>query len=530
LAARLLRLAFPLTPRLALMATTTGLATAASARTKFAFLELGVGELQQRLASGRLTSRTLTLAYLSRIDAHDRKGPRLHSVLATNADAVSIAAELDRERKAGKLRGTLHGIPVLIKDSIATGDKMPTTAGALALQGVLAARDAALVQKLRAAGAIVLGKTNLSEWANIRSPRASSGWSTLGGLTRNPYALDRSASGSSSGTAAAIAASFAAVGIGTETDGSIVSPASACGLVGLKPTVGLVSRDGIIPISHSQDTAGPMTRTVTDCAAVLQAIAGRDPRDAATRDAPAADYLAALSTDALRGARLGVVRSFNVGEPRTQALFDAALDLLRARGARLVDKLALPPPEQVWAAEMVILLTELKVGLQRYLREFAPQAPVQSLADLIAFNERHATRAMPHFGQEFFLQAESMQGLDDPAYLAALAGAQRLMRDEGLDPLLREHGLDALVAPTQGPVWLSDLTLGDRPVPSFSTPAAVAGYPHLTVPMGRVNGLPVGLSFVGAPWSEARLLALGFAYEQASRARVPPSFARSASD
>jgi amidase len=511
----------------ALMATSPALA--APARTKFAFLELGVDELQRRLASGRVTSRTLTLAYLSRIDAHDRKGPKLHSIIATNPDAVAIAAELDRERKAGKLRGPLHGIAVLIKDNIATGDKMATTAGALALQGVVAAREAALVARLRAAGAIVLGKANLSEWANIRSSRSSSGFSALGGLTRNPYALDRSASGSSSGTAAAVAASFATVGIGTETDGSITSPAAACGLVGLKPTVGLVSRDGVIPISHTQDTPGPMTRSVADCAAVLQAIAGADARDAATKAAPPrVDYLAALDADALRGARIGVVRSFNSGEPRTEALFEAALDVLRARGAIVVDQLRLPALEKVWDAELIVLLTELKVALPQYLREFAPGAPVQSLADVIAFNERNAARAMPFFGQELFVQAQATGGLDDPAYLAARASITRLMRDEGLDPLIREHGLHALVAPTQGPVWLNDLTLGDRSIPSFTTPAAVAGYPHLTVPMGAVNGLPVGLSLVGPAWSEARLLALGYAYEQATQARLIPTFARSA--
>jgi amidase len=497
--------------------------------TKFAFLDVGVDELQRRLASGRLTSRALTLAYLSRIDAHDRKGPKLHSVIATNPDAVAIAAELDRERKGGTVRGPLHGIPVLIKDNLATRDRMATTAGALALQDVIAAREATVVTRLRAAGAIVLGKANLSEWANIRSPRSTSGWSALGGLTRNPYALDRSASGSSSGTAAAIAASFATVGVGTETDGSITSPAAACGLVGLKPTVGLVSRDGIVPISTTQDTAGPMTRTVADCAAVLQAIAGADPRDAATAAARArVDYRAALDADALRGARIGVIRSFNAGEPRTQALFEAALDVLRARGAIVVDQLKLPPLDKVWDAEMLVLLTELKVALARYLREFAPGARVQSLADVIAFNERNAARAMPYFDQEFFLQAEATGGLDDPAYLSARSTIVRLMRDEGLDPLFREHGVQAVVAPTQGPVWLSDLTLGDRSIPAFSTPAAVAGYPHLTVPMGAVNGLPVGLSFVGPAWSEARLLALGYAYEQASRARVAPTFARSA--
>ncbi|MFN8995454.1 MAG: amidase [Pseudomonadota bacterium] len=520
-------LALPALPAISALAMTT---PPAAARAKFAHLDDGVAQIQRKLAGGRLTSRALVLDYLSRLDAHDRHGPRLHSIIATNPEAVAIAADLDRERKAGRVRGPLHGVPVLVKDNLATADKMPTTAGSLALERAIAARDSAVVARLRAAGAIVLGKTNLSEWANIRSPRSTSGWSAVGGLTRNPHALDRNPSGSSSGTAAAIAANFATVGIGTETDGSITSPAAACGLVGLKPTVGLVSRDGIIPISHTQDTAGPITRTVADCAAVLAAIAGADPRDEATAAAQARDYVAALDADALRGARLGVVRSFNVGEPRTQALFEAALDVLRARGAVFVDDLRLPPAETAFEAALIVLLTELKVGLARYLGEFAPGAAVQSLADVIAFNRRHAARAMPYFGQEFFEQAEATDGLQGATYRNALATARRLMRDEGLDVLLREHGVEALVAPTQGPAWLTDLVHGDRPVPSFTTPAAVAGYPHLTVPRGAVAGLPVGLSLVGPAFSEARLLALGYAYEQASRQRPVPALARSALD
>jgi amidase len=370
---------------------------------------------------------------------------------------------------------------------------MPTTAGSLALERAIAARDSTVVARLRTAGAIVLGKTNLSEWANIRSPRSTSGWSAVGGLTRNPHALDRNPSGSSSGAAAAIAANFATAGIGTETDGSIASPAAACGLVGLTPTVGLVSRDGIIPISHTQDTAGPMTRTVADCAARVWAWCARS----------------ALASRARR----------RCSRPRSTCC---------ARGAQIVDGLRLPPMEAVFEHELIVLLTELKVELARYLAELAPGAPVQTLADIIAFNRRHAAREMPYFGQEFFKHAEATEGLQWPTYRSALATARRLMRDEGLDVLLREHGVEALVAPMQAPAWLTDLVHGDWPVPSFTTPAAVAGYPHLTVPMGAVAGLPVGLSFVGPAWSEARLLALGYAYEQASRARPTPAFARTA--
>ena len=510
---------------------------ARSAATKFAFLEAGVNDLQARLSTGRLTSRALVLAYLSRIETHDRHGPKLNAVIETNPDAVSIAAELDRERRLGKPRGPLHGIPVLVKDNLATADRMQTTAGSLALErsagrlddSMRPPRDAFVVARLRAAGAIVLGKANLSEWANIRSTRSTSGWSARGGLVRNPYALDRNASGSSSGTGAAIAASFATLGIGTETDGSIVSPCAANGLVGIKPTVGLVSRDGIVPISHSQDTAGPMCRSVADAAMLLTAIAGPDPRDPATQGAPGnIDYAAHLDADGLRGARIGVLRQSLTGHPDTDALFERALQTLAGRGAVLVDPVAIPSAEQLGAHEIEVLLTEFKVGIGAWLREFAPGAPVQSLADLIAFNERHAGREMPFFGQELFLRAEQSAGLADPKYVAALAACRRLARHEGIDAALAEHRLDALVAPTRGPAWLTDLVLGDRHGRGFSSLPAVAGYPHVTLPMGQVAGLPVNLSFAGAAWSEPTLVRLAFAFEQATRARVAPAFARSA--
>ena len=497
---------------------------------KFAYAEAGIADLQARLSAGRLTSRTLVLAYLSRIEAHDRRGPRLHSVIETNPDAVAIAAELDRERKQGRPRGPLHGIPVLVKDNLATADRMQTTAGSLALDraqgGVAVPRDAFVVERLRAAGAIVLGKTNLSEWANFRSLRSTSGWSSRGGLTRNPYALDRNASGSSSGTAAAIAASFATVGIGTETDGSIVSPSAACGLVGIKPTVGLVSRDGIVPISHSQDSAGPMCRSVADAAMLLAAIAGPDPRDAATQDAPTIDYARHLEADGLRGARIGVLRDALTEHPATDAIFAQALKTLAARGAVLVDPLTVPLPPQFSDDELRVLLAEFKDGITAYLREFAPGAPVQTLADLIAFNERHAARTMPHFGQEIFLMADNTGGLADPAYRAALASARRAARDEGIDRVMNEHRLDAVVAPTRGPAWLTDLVHGDRHGRGFSSLPAVAGTPHITVPMGQVAGLPVNLSFAGRAWSEPTLIRLAFAFEQATQARFAPTFAR----
>jgi amidase len=395
------------------------------------------------------------------------------------------------------------------------------------LMGVKAPRDAHLVARLREAGAVILGKTNLSEWANIRSSRSTSGWSTRGGLTRNPYALDRNTSGSSSGSGAAAAANLAALTVGTETDGSIVSPASINGIVGLKPTVGLVSRDGIVPISHTQDTAGPMTRSVADAAALLSALAGSDPRDPATAQARRGDYMAALDSGRLKGARLGVVRGQFGGHDGVNAVIDQALALLQRQGAVLVDPVELKLHEQLGPAEFEVLLFELKADLPKYLAAFAPGAPVRDLAGLIAWNKQHREREMRWFGQEYFEQAEAHGGLDDTAYQQALATCARYARAEGIDAVLAEHKLDALVAPTGGVAWLTDFVNGDHFGGSFSTPAAVAGYPHLTVPAGFVQGLPVGLSFVGPAWSEALLIGLGYAFEQASRARRAPTFAAS---
>jgi amidase len=480
---------------------------------------------------GHLGSADLVDGYLERIARLDRDGPRINAVIELDPDAPTAARELDAERAAGRVRGPLHGIPVLVKDNIAVAGGTSTTAGSLALDGVPAARDAPLVAHLRDAGAVILGKTNLSEWANIRSSRSSSGWSARGGLTRNPHALDRSTSGSSSGSGAAIAASLATVAIGTETDGSIVSPSSINGIVGLKPTVGLVSREGVIPISHSQDTAGPMTRTVADAALVLQAFAdlARVPEDLSPgRPGTVPDYARHLDRDALGGARLGVARSMFATDPAVVALAERALADLAAAGAELVD-VTLPAEAEYEEAEVLVMLVELAAGLPDYLRDYAPDAAVHDLAEVVAFNRRHADRELARFGQDLFERALELGGLDDPEYLAAHAHSRGIAR-AGLDAAFGEHGLDAIVAPTNGPAWLIDFISGDHHPTSFSTPAAVAGYPHLTVPAGFVAGLPVGLSFVGPAWSEPQLLALGYAYEQTTGHRRDPAFSSSVTD
>ena len=491
--------------------------------------EASIAELRAAMDAGAVNAAGLVKAYLARIRSIDQAGPRINSIIELNPDAQSIAVALDRERKAKGPRGPLHGIPVLLKDNIATADRMQTTAGSLALVGATPPRDAFLVSRLRDAGAVILGKTNLSEWANIRSTRSTSGWSARGGLTRNPYALDRNTSGSSSGSAAAIAASLASVAVGTETDGSIVSPSSINGLVGIKPTVGLVSRSGIIPISHSQDTAGPMTRTVADAAALLTVLAASDPRDAATAGAAgnSADYTRFLDVDGLKGARIGVVRAnFGGRNDLASALVESALQVLADKGATLVDPVQLPAGASFEAAELDVLLTEFKVDLAAYLAEYAPGSNIRTLADVIAFNERHRDREMRYFGQELFLRAQATGGLETPQYRDALATCRRVARAEGIDRALREHRLDALVAPSNTPAWLTDFIRGDNSGEDFSSPAAVAGYPHITVPAGRVQGLPVGISFVGGAWSEATLIRLAYAYEQASRQRQAPTFAR----
>jgi amidase len=486
-------------------------------------LGAGVLEQQAQMRAGKLTSHALVSQYLARIAAIDKAGPRLRAVIELNPDALAIATSLDRERAAGKVRGPLHGIPVLLKDNIATGDKMCTSAGSLALDGVRATRDAFVAAQLRAAGAVIIGKTNLSEWANMRSTHSISGWSGRGGQTRNPYALDRNTSGSSSGSGAAIAASLATLAVGTETDGSIVSPSSTCGIVGLKPTLGLVSRSGIIPIAASQDTAGPMTRSVTDAALLLAAMAGPDAADTATREARVADYAAALRKDGLQGKRLGVARNFFGSNDAVDAIISKELAVLKAQGATLVD-VKVPNIDKYGDSETEVLLYEFKPGLAAYLAGYAPHAPVKGMADVIAFNERHAAREMPYFAQEHLVAAEAKAGLDAREYKEALANNLRYAREEGIDQVMREHKLDALVAPTGGPAWLTDYVNGDHYGGSFSSPAAVAGYPHITVPAGYTRGLPVGLSFVGTAYSEAALIGMAYAYEQATQHRRAPTF------
>ncbi|MBP7705282.1 MAG: amidase [Caulobacter sp.] len=461
--------------------------------------------------------------YLRRIARID---PQLGAVIAVNPDARAQAAASDRRwTGAGKL-GPLDGVPILVKDNIETLDPMPTTAGSLALAGNLAGRDAPVIARLRAAGVVILGKTNLSEWANIRSDDSLSGWSAVGGQTRNPYGEGRSPCGSSSGSGAAVAAGLAWGAIGTETDGSITCPAAVNGLVGLKPTVGLVSRAGIVPISATQDTAGPMTADVRSAALLLNAMAGSDPGDPATADADArrTDYAEALDHDALRGARIGVMRYAAGFHPGTDKAFEAALGVLKARGATLVEIPEFPKRDEIGRNELVVLMTELKAGLNAYLASTDPaKVKTRTLAEVIAFNRAHADREMALFGQELFERAEATRGLDDPAYLKAKADAYRLAGPEGIDALLATYQVSALVGPTLAPAWLIDPVLKDRYVGGDAGhAAAVAGYPHLTVPMGLVQGLPVGLSFVGPKWSDARLLAYGYAYEQASHARVPP--------
>ncbi len=477
------------------------------------------------LDAGRRSAAALARASLQRIAALDARGPRLHAVIERNPDALAIAAARDAARRVHGAAGPLDGIPLLIKDNIATADRMLTTAGSLALAAAPAVRDAFIVGRLRAAGAVLLGKTNLSEWANIRSDRSTSGWSARGGLTRNPYVLDRSSSGSSSGSAAAVAAGYVSMALGTETDGSIVSPAALCGLVGIKPTVGLVSRDGIIPISSSQDTAGPIAADVRAAAALLGVIAGPDPNDPATAGAPSGiDYREACRPDGLDGARIGVVRGMFGGNADVRHRIEAAIATMARCGAVIVDPVELAPTRDYEDAELEVLLTELRVGIEQWLARFAPGAPVRSLADIVQWNRRHADRELAVFGQELFERALDTGPLDGPRYRDARATCRRLAATEGIDRSLDRHRLDALLAPTSDPAWVTDLVNGDHSTQSFSTPAAVAGYPHITVPAGLVDGLPVGVSLVGRPYQEGTLIRMAYAYEQASQARRPPRF------
>ncbi len=498
----------------------------------FALEEVSIADLQQQMAAGRTTARRLVDQYAARIASLDARGPRLGHVLEINPDARAIADQMDQERHAGTVRGPLHGIPILIKDNIATGDRMETTAGSYALLGARPTRDSGIARKLREAGAVILGKTNLSEWANFRSSRSVSGWSGRGGQCRNPYALDRTPSGSSSGSGAAAASSSCAAAVGTETSGSIISPASSCGVVGIKPTVGLISRAGVIPISHSQDTAGPMTRTVADAAALLTALAGTDPADEATAEADQrkSDYLRALDADGLRGARIGVLRNANT-ESRLLALYDAAIAVLRARGAEIVDPVTIAT-QQGLTGGGDLLSFEFKTDVERYIAEWAPNATVHTMDDLVAFNRREAAREMPFFGQETFEAAARRGPLTTPEYLQIKERLQRQARTEGIDATMDTNHFDAILAVSSGPARPIDLVGGDSGggggAPSGTGIAATAGYPHISVPMGYILGLPVGLSFFGRAWSEATLIKLAFAYEQASRMRRPPTFAATA--
>lgn len=506
-------------------------------------------ELQARMHSGELTARGLTEYYLTRIEQIDRGGPRLNAVIELNPEAQAQADALDAERARSGPRSPLHGIPLLLKDNIDTADRMTTTTGSLALEGHIAAQDAYLVGRLRQAGALLLGKTNLSEWANFRSTHSSSGWSSRGGQTRNPYALNRTPCGSSSGSGAAVAADLCAAAVGTETDGSVVCPSHINGIVGLKPTLGLISRSGVIPIAAAQDTAGPMARTVSDAAVLLGGMVGApDPRDPETAAGAGRiplnsegrpDYTLTLDPDGLRGARIGIARSYFGFDSRVDRIIEACIDILRAAGAEIVDPVNVIAEDKLARYEIEVLLTEFKAGVNAYLQE-ALQAEadpegrnvrtaraglkVRSFADVIRFNEANRSRVMPFFGQERMLLAARKRGLDTQRYRQALEKGRRLAR-EGIDRPLREHRLDAILAPSGAPAWLIDLVNGDNYTPGgFSAPAAVAGYPHITVPAGYVFGLPVGLSLFASAWSEPTLLRLAFAFEQAAQVRRPPQF------
>src|SRR6202166_3287965 len=493
----------------------------------FELEEITIADLQDGMKSGKYSARSLVEKYSERVDEIDKHGPSVNSILELNPDALSIADVLDRERKAKGPRGPLHGIPVLIKDNIDTADKMMTTAGSLALGGSKPTQDSYVAQKLRSAGAVILGKTNLSEWANIRSSHSTSGWSGRGGLTKNPYVLDRNPCGSSSGTGAGISANLCTVGIGTETDGSIVCPSSANGLAGIKPTVGLVSRTGIIPISHTQDGAGPMCRTLRDAATLLGALTGVDPRDPATAASAGksyTDYIQFCDPNGLKGARIGVARKYFGFNDAVDALMEQALDLLKKQGAIIVDPADIETMGKFDDTELLVFMYELKADLNAYLAGLGPTAPVRTLKDVIEFNERNHQKELAYFGQDLFLKAESKGPLTESPYLEALEKNKRYARIEGIDATMDKFHLDAIVAPTGGPAWLTDLIAGDHFGGGSSNAAAVAGYPNINVTAGFISGLPVGISFFGRAWSEPTLIRLAFSFEQATRARRAPRF------
>jgi amidase len=493
--------------------------------------EITVSGLQDGMKSGKFTARSLVEKYSARIQEidkdKDKNGPAINSIIEINPDALTIADALDQERKSKGPRGPMHGIPVLIKDNIDTADKMMTTAGSLALVGSKPAQDSHVAQMLRSAGAVILGKTNLSEWANIRSSHSTSGWSGRGGLTKNPYALDRNPCGSSSGTGAGISANLCAVGIGTETDGSIVCPSSSNGLAGIKPTVGLVSRSGIIPISHTQDGAGPMCRTIRDAATLLGALTGVDPADPATAASAGksyTDYTQFCDPNGLKGARIGVARKYFGFSDAVDALMEQSLDAMKKQGATLVDPADIETLGKFDDTELLVFMYELKADLNAYLARLGPSAPVRTLKDIIDFNDRNHAKEMPYFGQDLFLKAEAKGPLTEKEYLDALAKNRQLARTEGIDATMDKYHLDAIVAPTGGPAWITDLVNGDHVAGGSSNAAAVAGYPNINVTAGSISGLPVGISFFGRAWSEPVLIRLAFAFEQATKAREAPRF------
>ncbi len=497
----------------------------------FQWKEATAEQLQMAMTSGELTAVSLLVAYLDRIQKLDKQGPSVNSVLELNPDAMEIARKLDKERAAGNVRGPLHGIPVLIKGNIDTHDRMSTTAGSLALAGSIPLIDASIVSRMREAGVVIMGKANLSEWANFRSTRSSSGWSSQGGQTRNPYALDRSPCGSSSGSGAAVSANFCAIAVGTETDGSIVCPSNANGVVGIKPTVGLVSRSGIIPISHSQDTAGPMARSVADAAALLSVMAGSDPKDPATSAIPGAipDYTRFLDKDGLKGARIGVARKYFGFHEYVDSIMEMAIATMKDAGAVIVDPADIETKEKIGKPEWEVLLYEFKHNLNAYLATLGAEAPARTLGDLIAFNNAHPKKTMPFFRQEIFELAEAKGPLTETEYLDALSACRKLSREKGIDATLKKHRLDAIVAPTGGPAWKIDRITGDHFLGGSSESAAVAGYPCITVPAGFVFGLPVGISFFSTKWQESTLIRLAYAFEQATGARRVPEFRAEAS-
>jgi amidase len=496
----------------------------------FEFDEVTISDLQRRMTTGEISARSLTQAYLARIEKIDsstaKGGPGLNAVIEVNPDALAIAADIDKERKSKGPRGPMHGIPVLIKDNIDTADRMQTTAGSLALVGSKPVQDSGVARKLRESGAVILGKTNLSEWANMRSSHSTSGWSGRGGQTRNPYALNRNPCGSSSGSGAAVSANLCTVAVGTETDGSIVCPSSANGIVGIKPTLGLISRAGIIPIAHSQDTSGPMARTVRDAAILLGALAGTDSRDPATADANAKmqkDYTQYLDPNGLKGARIGVARKYFGFSDSVDALMNHVIDEMKSAGAVIVDPADLESFGKFDDTELLVLLYELKADLNAYLAS-RPDAGMHTLADAIAFNEKNKDKEMPYFGQDLFLKAQEKGPLTEKEYMDALAANHKLAREGGIDGVMDKFHLDAIVAPTGGPAWLTDLVDGDHSGGGSSNAAAVAGYPNINVPAGFIFGLPVGISFFGRAWSEPALLKIAFGFEQLVKARQAPQF------